>query len=94
MREDDPHLFEREPGVEFFETLIRGGAAAEGQVRVDDPDLVLGPAEFEGVLLEGVLEPEALLVVFGLVGTGLADVDDGQADVQVDRPDEIACTHE
>ena len=56
-----------------------GGAGGPALIRVDDPDLVLAPAEFEGTLLEGVLEPGALLVGQGLVGAGLADVDDRQA---------------
>ena len=78
--EDDPHLFECEQGHEFLKALTSlGGAGGSALIRVDDPDLVLVPAEFEGALLEGVLEPGALLVGQGLVGAGLADVDDRQA---------------
>jgi hypothetical protein len=65
-----------------------GGAGGPALIRVDDPDLVLVPSEFEGALLEGILEPAALLVGQDLVGAGLADVDDRQA-AEVERRDDL-----
>jgi hypothetical protein len=65
-----------------------GGAGRPALILVDDPDLVLVPAEFEGALLEGILEPGTLLVGQGLVRAGLADVDDRQA-AEVERLDKI-----
>jgi hypothetical protein len=65
-----------------------GGAGGPALILVDDPDLVLVPAEFEGALLEGILEPGTFLVGQNLVGAGLADVDDRQA-AEVERLDEV-----
>ena len=87
-------MFECQQSREFLKAVTSlGGAGGSALILIDDPDLVLVPAEFEGALPEGILEPGALLVGQGLVGAGLADVDDRQA-LEVKRLDEIGCIHE
>src|SRR3954464_1924016 len=54
---------------------VRGGAAAQAEVGVDDVDVRLTPAELAGALPQRVLQAQALLVAQHLVRGGLADVD-------------------
>ena len=56
--EDNSYMFECNEGHELLKAVTSlGRAGGPALILVDDPDLVLVPAEFEGALLEGILEP-------------------------------------
>ena len=78
--EDDADLLLVDQGDEFLKALASlGGAAGAAEVGVDDADLAGVPAGSVGAVLEVILEFKTLLIRQGLMGAGLADVDDGQA---------------
>ena len=68
--------------TEFGEDVLEAVAALDrlsgaSLVRVDDLDAIAGPAERDGHVGQGILARGRLLVLGHLLGTRLADIDDG-----------------
>jgi hypothetical protein len=62
------------------------------EVGINDLDVRGGPAQLLCALLQGTLEAQAFLMGEHLIGTGLADVDDGLAG-QVMGLHQFGCKH-
>src|SRR5689334_123888 len=78
--QDQADLAQGDAADQIHHTLaVTGGLGAEPEIGIDDLDVVVMPAEFEGALAQGVLQARALLVAQDLVRCGLADVDHGLA---------------
>ena len=63
-----PDLAQGDLGHDLLEAgALLGGGGAHADVGVDDHDILGMPAEADGPLLEGILQPQALLMGEGLV---------------------------
>jgi hypothetical protein len=91
--EDDADPLLVDESYEFLKALPPlGRSARASQIGVDDPDLAGIPAGRTGTRLKVILEFETLLIQESLVGTGLADVDNGQA-TEVNRLNGVGDAH-
>ncbi len=56
-----------------------GGGGGQAEVAVDNDDVVVSPAEADGAVFEGILEPQALLMREHLLRARLPNVNHGFA---------------